>query len=450
MTKLGYSFGGWYKEMDCINQWDFVADIVTGNIILYAKWLENFTVTFEADGGSPVPAQQSVIDGHKVSEPATMTKPSYSFGGWYKEMDCINQWDFDHDVVTSNTILYAKWNPPILVPGASWNAKMRWLDTNVESGGAYIIEFDSDENINPVTFSYSGNNISITLKGSGTKRIISFSYASGPKFTVESGITLILGDNLELQGGSSGYSLLRVNSGGNLILNHGAKITGNSASSGNSSTYGGGVYVAGGTFTMNGGEISGNTASSSTRNSSTSGYGGGVYVAGGTFTMNDGEISNNTASSYSGYSSTISYGGGVYVAGGIFTMNDGKISGNTASSGGGVYVVSDYYGSVTFTMSGGEIFGNTASSYAGGVYMGNNTIFNKTGGTIFGYSSGNSKSNAVKDSSELVFQNRGHAIHVKHSNTIYIMGKDTTSGPGDNLSFNGTVTPPSYSGEWDY
>lgn len=34
----GYNFEGWYKEAECINQWFFGADKVTGNVTLYAKW----------------------------------------------------------------------------------------------------------------------------------------------------------------------------------------------------------------------------------------------------------------------------------------------------------------------------------------------------------------------------------------------------------------------------
>jgi hypothetical protein len=125
------------------------------------------------------------------------------------------------------------------------------------------------------------------------------------------------------------------------------------------------VYVSGGTFTMNGGKISGNTASSD------NGGGGGVYVFGGTFTMNSGEISGNSAS-YGG-------GGGVHVnAGGTFTMNGGKISGNTAYQGGGVIVVSG-----TFTMNGGEVSGNTADR-GGGVDVYSSGTFLIVTGIIYG------------------------------------------------------------------
>ena len=41
----GYSFGGWYKEKECINKWDFEKDTVSLEedeieIKLYAKWIK--------------------------------------------------------------------------------------------------------------------------------------------------------------------------------------------------------------------------------------------------------------------------------------------------------------------------------------------------------------------------------------------------------------------------
>ena len=42
----GYSFGGWFKESDCINQWDFETDTLQiteeeQDVKLYAKWIQN-------------------------------------------------------------------------------------------------------------------------------------------------------------------------------------------------------------------------------------------------------------------------------------------------------------------------------------------------------------------------------------------------------------------------
>lgn len=37
----GYTFAEWYQEAECINAWDFEADIVTEDIVLYAKWISD-------------------------------------------------------------------------------------------------------------------------------------------------------------------------------------------------------------------------------------------------------------------------------------------------------------------------------------------------------------------------------------------------------------------------
>jgi len=487
MTKTGYGFGGWYKDRLFNNEWDFDTDTVTGNITLYAKWDNNYyIVSFEANGGTPVPSQQNIAYGSKIVMPPAMTKTDYAFGGWYKDEAFLNIWNLDHDVITGNITLYAKWIPPIIVPGTNWNAKIRWLDANVQSNNNYIIELVSNENIEQSTnFSFSGKtNISITLKGIGSIPVI-ISSSSG-LFEINASVTLILDNNLELKG------KINVSSGGNLILNNGVRLTSGAYNNN-------GVYVNnGGTFTMNGGEISGNNGYLSS--SSANGYwllkfyyGGGVYVSG-TFIMNSGKISGNTVSYYN-YNSDVNYiyGGGVYVTGtfimnggeisgntfsntygsstagssnifygcgvcvdefGTFTMNGGKISDNTSylsnnSYGGGVYV----YG--TFNMNGGEISGNTISfssttGSGGGVYVSVNSSFYKTGGTIYGYTEGDSNNNVVKDSSGVVQQKQGHAIYIDHDNSVYKMGKDSTSGTTDNLSFNGKVNPPAWSGDWDF
>ena len=68
------------------------------------------TVTFNADGGTPAPAQQTVDSGGKVTEPPAMTKAGYTFGGWFKESTFTNQWNFASDTVTQDITLYAKWD----------------------------------------------------------------------------------------------------------------------------------------------------------------------------------------------------------------------------------------------------------------------------------------------------------------------------------------------------
>jgi hypothetical protein len=139
--------------------------------------------------------------------------------------------------------------------------------------------------------------------------------------------------------------------------------------------YGGGV-CAGYSFTMTGGEISGNTTISSTEAAEVYNGGGGVYIDG----LNGGNFTLDSSAGRSVISQNKSKnGGGVYVGDGEFTMNGSKISDNTAEeSGGGVYI-EDIYGA-TFTLNGGMINGNTALMKGGGVFRGGSFTIN--GGMI--------------------------------------------------------------------
>jgi len=316
----------------------------------------------------------------------------------------------------------------------------------VVSGDEYYIVLGADETISPTTLNYSGKKVGITLQGYGSERAITLS-SNGSMFTVNSGVTLTLDENITIVGQSTNIantaSLVNVYNG-NLIINNGAKINWND----NVADYstGGGVNVSGGTFTMNGGKITDNTAK----------WGGGVYVSSGTFIMNGGEITDNTAYGSPTFfnSSSSSSGGGVSV-GGTFTMNGGQISGNTANAtagafyssarsyGGGVYI-----GSGTFTISGGQISGNTASSsnsasittsagsYGGGVYVSSSTFIKSGSGIITGYASDTENGNTVKENN-IIQNNKGHAVYVYSSGKC----RETTAEPEVNLdsSKNGTA-----------
>jgi hypothetical protein len=146
----------------------------------------------------------------------------------------------------------------------------------------------------------------------------------------------------------------------------------------------------------------------------------GVRISGGgTFTMNGGEISGNSPSAYSG--------GGVLMTNGTFTMNGGKISHNSSSNnGGGVCAIGG-----TFTMNGGEISNNSCYGYGGGVYVSGATFTKSGGGIITGYDSDTVKGNVVRTKSGVVNDVGGHAVLVTGNNGRKRRG--TTAGPGVNL-----------------
>lgn len=55
LTYAGYTFAGWYKDVDCTQAWDFSKDVVTADMTLYAKWTKN-----ESPVPSPVPSSRPV------------------------------------------------------------------------------------------------------------------------------------------------------------------------------------------------------------------------------------------------------------------------------------------------------------------------------------------------------------------------------------------------------
>jgi len=276
--------------------------------------------------------------------------------------------------------------------------------SNSNSNKHYVIDVSSSSNIevagsntNSFGITAVGSTLTILIKGSGTVAINS----NGNLLRMSTRQTLIIdSEDLVLQGRSGNNTSLVYVTGADakLELRNGA-INGNS-STGNSGVGGGvGVYDEG-SFTMNGGYITNNGASS----------GGGVYIAGNgiNFTLNDGYISNNSASSggggvfFSSNSNTFtmnggeisdnigsgdsSMGGGVQVYGGEFIMNDGIISNNTVVLiGGGVFVTG---ADSSFTMNDGFISNNkvtrTGDSTAGGGGVGvfTGSLFTMTGGEI--------------------------------------------------------------------
>ncbi len=217
--------------------------------------------------------------------------------------------------------------------------------------------------------------------------------ANGGTIVLKSGA--ILENNKAAQFGSG---ILAIN-GVEITMEDGAVIRNNTN---RNYELGGGILLGNGSiFTMNGGEISGNTAN-----------GGGVAIIGSTMVMNGGKISNNSTYKTTGQGS---YGAGVYVAdyanasGGdilfkpkpaSFEMNGGKITGNKALDyGGGILTfpqqgekitininkngeisenqvtkgsdgaIAAFFGVTELNVNGGTLTKNSAKNYGGGVFL---------------------------------------------------------------------------------
>jgi len=280
--------------------------------------------------------------------------------------------------------------------------KLIWLQGNAQSGENYILEIDSDEYIYCASALFSQScyelsykdksNITITLRGIGANRTINNRF----RFTVGSGVTLILDDNITLQDttssvlmqaqlaksrgvriGDNSSSLVEVYNGGTLVMNDGSAITGRTISNNSkvAKIFGAGVYVSdGGTFIMKGGTISGNTVH---------------------------PIPQEIYDPYLANSEKLSCA----AMGGCDKnpLIKKQINTVTTGFGGGVYVdYGTFYGGATFI---------------------------KTGGTITGYSSDPENGNVVRNITDgNPISNHGHAIYFAGENWSP-KAIDTTVGP---------------------
>lgn len=73
----------------------------------------NFTVTFEANGGSATEAQ-TVVNGKTAAKPADPTRDGFLFVGWYADSEFKTPFAFGAQPITGNATVYARWSAATL------------------------------------------------------------------------------------------------------------------------------------------------------------------------------------------------------------------------------------------------------------------------------------------------------------------------------------------------
>lgn len=122
--KEDYTFAGWYLNSDFSGDAVLFPLSLNANITLYAKWLKNYTVSFNSNGGTEV---SSIKTGVLQELPFT-EKENYEFAGWYANSSLSGEKISVPYTVTQDITLYAMWLPTYLVT----------LETN---GGSEIASF---------------------------------------------------------------------------------------------------------------------------------------------------------------------------------------------------------------------------------------------------------------------------------------------------------------------
>ncbi|MGI6090936.1 MAG: leucine-rich repeat domain-containing protein [Saccharofermentanales bacterium] len=101
---------------------------------LYGNTNQQAVITFDADGGTPVPDEQRVNKGEKATQPVDPSKAGFDFDGWY---DGNNKWNFDNQV-NENLTLKANWIAQSIEPEIN---ETNFPDANFRK---FVKQYDTD------------------------------------------------------------------------------------------------------------------------------------------------------------------------------------------------------------------------------------------------------------------------------------------------------------------
>lgn len=173
-SKTGYTQDGWNEKADGTgtawttsnkNNWTWDR---TSNVTLYAKWKPNtYTVSFDCNGGSGAPANQSATyNSNFTLTSGTCSRSGYNQKGWNEKSDGsgtswttsnTTNWKWTR---TSNVKLYAVWEMKEVTTAKVWTSqgKVDWYGTkfpfSVKFSGTF--KRKSDGNVY-VTYTVSGD-----------------------------------------------------------------------------------------------------------------------------------------------------------------------------------------------------------------------------------------------------------------------------------------------------
>lgn len=110
--KTGYTFGGWYTDLNCTKAWNFDSDKVSDAMTLYAKWTANtYDVKLNLNyDGAAEPENVTVTYDGTYSALTTPERAGYDFLGWFTAQTDGEQVTADSKVsITAPQTLYAHW-----------------------------------------------------------------------------------------------------------------------------------------------------------------------------------------------------------------------------------------------------------------------------------------------------------------------------------------------------
>jgi uncharacterized repeat protein (TIGR02543 family) len=126
-------------------------------VVQEGELAKTFTVSFDANGGSPAEPEENVVveQGETISEPTT-TRDGYIFLGWFEE-DAEEPFDFSTPI-TADLTLTARWEQipdDVTVVSVTADASVEKLKGNLNSLTITVTETLSDGSVNTISETFT-------------------------------------------------------------------------------------------------------------------------------------------------------------------------------------------------------------------------------------------------------------------------------------------------------
>ena len=124
-TREGYTFQGWYTEMEGGIPVSEALSSISADLILYAHWtINDYTLTYDVNGGNALSTDHKEVTYNTAyGELPTPTRTGYTFAGWYTQA-------IGGDAVSSETIMGAA----DVTIHAHWTANTYTVTLDKQSG----------------------------------------------------------------------------------------------------------------------------------------------------------------------------------------------------------------------------------------------------------------------------------------------------------------------------
>jgi uncharacterized repeat protein (TIGR02543 family) len=114
-TRAHYEFGGWYTTAEFTDgtEWNFDnpnTNVVTGEVILYAKWIPHvYLLSFNTNGGTELSPVEVTYGTYVPTSALNTTKTGYVVEGWYRDEALTVKFSPTTEFVDGNMTIYANW-----------------------------------------------------------------------------------------------------------------------------------------------------------------------------------------------------------------------------------------------------------------------------------------------------------------------------------------------------